>query len=575
MRFQPIYDIAEVCARKGIENAVLCPGSRCAPLTLAFTRHGKITSRTFSDERSAGFIALGIAQDSKLPVAVVCTSGTAAYNLAPSIAEAFFSETPMIVITADRPMEWIAQHDGQTIHQNEIFGKHVKKSFQLPQEYDHADSHWVINRIINDAINLSMQEPKGPVHINAPFREPLYPEKDETIIFSEEIRIINERAGETGLSETQEEFIRNSWTKFGKVLIVAGQGPFNQELVATLEKSSEKHNIPVVSDIISNVHINPNNINHSDLFLGQVPESIKKSLQPDLLITFGHSLVSKNLKLFLRKYKPNQHWHIQPGGIATDPFKNTTEVFHSSPASFLKAIENLPTHQGFESQKQKNFQNLWEIENRRVERIANKFFDGEDLSELEVVKHLLENLPQNASLHLANSMSVRYANFLGLNAVQKNVTIFSNRGTSGIDGCTSTAIGHCLSSGKPTILITGDVAFFYDRNAFWHSYPIENFRVLLLNNHGGLIFNMIDGPASLPEASEYFITRQKLNAEFLSKEFGFDYLKIDNRRKVKNAFKDFFIFDGPTKILELESDIDVNRAIFDKLKKTIKDSYES
>jgi 2-succinyl-5-enolpyruvyl-6-hydroxy-3-cyclohexene-1-carboxylate synthase len=479
------------------------------------------------------------------------------------------------VITADRPMEWIAQHDGQTIYQNEIFGKHVKKSFQLPQDYDHADSNWAINRIINDAINLSMQEPRGPVHVNAPFREPLYPEKDEIISFSEEIRIINERAGETTLSKTQEEFIRSSWPKCSKVLIVAGQGSFNQELGATLEKVSAAHNIPVVSDIISNVHINPNNINHSDLFLGQAPESIKKSLQPDLLITFGHSLVSKNLKLFLRKYKPNQHWHIQPAGIATDPLKNISEVFHCSLASFLTVIETLETHQDFESQKQKNFQNLWEIENRRVERVANNFFESEDLSELEVVKHLLKNLPQNASLHLANSMSVRYANFLGLNAAQKDITVFSNRGTSGIDGCTSTALGHALSSGKPTILITGDVAFFYDRNAFWHNYPIENFRVLLLNNHGGLIFNMIDGPASLPEAGEYFITRQKLNAEFLSKEFGFDHLKIDNRRKVKNTFKEFLTFDGPTKILEFESDINVNRAIFDKLKKTIKDSYES
>jgi 2-succinyl-5-enolpyruvyl-6-hydroxy-3-cyclohexene-1-carboxylate synthase len=575
MRFQPIYDIAEVCARKGIENAVLCPGSRCAPLTLAFTRNQKITSRTFSDERSAGFIALGIAQDSKSPVAVVCTSGTAAYNLAPSVAEAFFSETPMLVITADRPTEWIAQHDGQTIYQNEIFGKHAKKSFQLPQDYDHADSHWAINRIINDAINLSMQEPKGPVHINAPFREPLYPEKNETISFSPEIRVINEHRGEIQISENQEGFVRSSWAKYSKVLIVVGQGIFDEQLVASLEKISARHSIPVVSDIISNVHGNPNNINHSDLFLGQAPESIKKSLQPDLLITFGHSVVSKNLKLFLRKYNPSEHWHVQPAGIATDPFKNTTEVFQCSPVSFFNALETIPTLQDFESQKQKNFQNLWAIENRRVVRIAKDFFNAQEASELEVVKYLLENLPDNASLHLANSMSVRYANFLGLSAAQKNIATFSNRGTSGIDGCTSTAVGHCLSSRKPTILITGDVAFFYDRNAFWHNYPIENFRVLLLNNHGGLIFNMIDGPASLPEAGEYFITRQKLNAEFLSKEFGFDHLKIDNRRKVKNTFKEFLTFDGPTKILEFESDLNVNRAIFDKLKKTIKDSYES
>src|SRR5687767_8501737 len=135
MRFQAIYDIAEVCAKKGVTDAVLCPGSRCAPLTLAFTRHRDIKPKTFSDERSAGFIALGMAQQKKNPVVVVCTSGTAAYNLAPSVAEAWFSETPLVVLTADRPSEWIGQHDGQTIHQSEIFGKHVKKYFVLPQEY--------------------------------------------------------------------------------------------------------------------------------------------------------------------------------------------------------------------------------------------------------------------------------------------------------------------------------------------------------------------------------------------------------------------------------------------------------
>src|SRR5687767_1579772 len=170
-RLQPIYDIAEICYKKGLSNAVLCPGSRCAPLALAFIRHEKIKSKTFSDERSAGFIALGMAQQSHRPTLLLCTSGTAAYNFSPAVAEAYFNQTPLIVFTADRPSEWIAQHDGQTIYQGELFGKHVKKSFQLPQEYEHADSQWAINRIVNEAINLSMEQPRGPVHINAPFRE--------------------------------------------------------------------------------------------------------------------------------------------------------------------------------------------------------------------------------------------------------------------------------------------------------------------------------------------------------------------------------------------------------------------
>jgi 2-succinyl-5-enolpyruvyl-6-hydroxy-3-cyclohexene-1-carboxylate synthase len=173
-RLQPIYDIAAICARKGLTNAVLCPGSRNAPLVIAFTRHPEIKSRTFSDERSAGFVALGLAQQRKEAVMLVCTSGTAAYNFAPAVAEAYFSHIPLLVFTSDRPAEWITQMDGQAIHQAEIFGKHVKKSFQLPQEYEHRDNQWAINRMVNEAINLAVQEPKGPVHLNVPFRS-LYP----------------------------------------------------------------------------------------------------------------------------------------------------------------------------------------------------------------------------------------------------------------------------------------------------------------------------------------------------------------------------------------------------------------
>jgi 2-succinyl-5-enolpyruvyl-6-hydroxy-3-cyclohexene-1-carboxylate synthase len=158
---------------------------------------------------------------------------------------------------------------------------------------------------------------------------------------------------------------------------------------------------------------------------------------------------------------------------------------------------------------------------------------------------------------------------------KKSVEVFSNRGTSGIDGCTSTAVGHALASKTPTILLTGDMAFFYDRNAFWHNYAIPNLRVVVLNNHGGTIFNMIDGPATLPESGEYFVTRQTLSARKLCEEFGFDYLKIDNRRKVQNTLKDFLDFDGSTKILELESSHNLNKTIFEALKMKIKKSYES
>jgi 2-succinyl-5-enolpyruvyl-6-hydroxy-3-cyclohexene-1-carboxylate synthase len=574
-RLRPIYDIAELCARKGLKHAILSPGSRCAPLTLAFTRHEKIHTKTISDERSAGFIGLGIARQTHSPVILMCTSGTAGYNFTPAVAEAFFSNTPLIVFTADRPAEWIAQQDGQTIHQENIFGRHVKKSFQLPQEYDHPDSQWFINRSINEAINLATQYPQGPVHINVPLREPLYPDHNEPIGFSEEIRVIESIPPPFSMSVETKEQLQKEWSQFNRILIVVGQQEYDDSLLLLVEQVLKKFNLPVVGDILSNVHQLESLIKHGDLFLGQAPAEIKKSLQPDLLITLGGQVISKNLKLFLREYPPTAHWHVQPAGTPPDTFQHLTRIVYTDPIHFFEFLYSLQPARSFESQKQNNYQKMWGAEEHKAERTLNGFFPQPQLGELELVKLILQQLPDRCNLHLANSMSVRYANFIGLGPEQKHVRVFANRGTSGIDGCTSAAVGHSLVSVVPNILITGDMAFFYDRNAFWNNYPVPDFRVVVLNNHGGIIFRMIDGPASLPESNEYFVTHQKLTAKKMCEEFGFDYLKIDNPRKIKNTLKDFFAFEGTTKVLELESTIDHNTTTFENLKQKIKNNYEA
>lgn len=572
-RFQPIYDIAELCVRKNINQAVICPGSRCAPLTLAFTRHPGIETRTFSDERSAGFVGLGLAQQLNHPVLLLCTSGTAAYNFSPAVAEAYFSQTPLIVFTADRPAEWVAQHDGQTIYQGGIFGQHVKKSFQLPQDYEHEDSVWAINRMINEAINLSRQLPRGPVHINAPFREPLYP-KNEKTTYTSDVRVIEGITQKYSPTEEQKTLIQREWNTYHHILAVAGQPDATDGLCAAVQEFTKRHSVPVIGDIISNLHPVESVIRHADVFLGQATEEIKKTLVPDLLITFGKSVISKNVKTFLRKYKPKAHWHIQPAGIPADTFQSITRHMEADPVSFLEFVNTIPRSENFESQKQNNYYKWWEVEERRASRAIGEFFPQEDFAEFELVSEVLNGLPDTCNLHLSNSMSVRYANLIGVAAAKKNVTVYANRGTSGIDGCTSTVIGHALKGNVPNILITGDVAFFYDRNAFWHNYPIPDLRVVLLNNHGGVIFGMIDGPGSLPEADEYFITRQKLNARKLCEEFDFDHLKLDHKRKLKNLLKDFFSFDGRTKILEVETDTLINKILFDNFKQKIKKSYE-
>jgi 2-succinyl-5-enolpyruvyl-6-hydroxy-3-cyclohexene-1-carboxylate synthase len=574
-RFQAIFDIPQLCFKKGLKHIVLCPGSRCAPLTLAFTRHPKLIARTFSDERSAGFIALGMAEQTKSSTVLICTSGTAAYNFSPAVAEAFFNQIPLLVFTADRPAEWIAQHDGQTIYQSEIFGKHVKGFFELPQEYEHSDSQWAINRVVNEAINLSMQEPYGPVHINAPFREPLYPSAGDDVKAGEDIRVIEEVNSNFPLSEGAKQKITEQFSNYNHILVVSGQYDHDDLTIKTLEKFTNVHSVPVAGDIISNLHSIDRSIKHSDLFLGQANDQIKKTLRPDLLITFGRSVISKNLKLYLRKYSPAAHWHIQPSGAVADPFQSVTEIFRASPASFFSFANVLNRKDDFRNQKQVNYRQLWEVEERKAVRTLHEFFPQEEFGELELVNEVLKNLPSDSNLHLANSMSVRYANFIGLEAKQNGISVYANRGTSGIDGCSSTVVGHCLSTDRPNVLITGDIAFFYDRNAFWHNYDVPNLRIVVLNNHGGIIFKMIDGPGTVPESDEYFVTRQNLNASYLCQEFGFNHLKLDNKRKMKNLIKDFFDFDGKTKILELESDSTLNKTVFENFKQKIKNSYEA
>lgn len=575
MRLQPIYDIAEICAQHGVTNSIVCPGSRCAPITLAFARHPDITCRTFSDERSACFVALGIAQQTQSPVSVICTSGSAAYNFAPAIAEAFFQEIPLLIFTADRPAEWIDQWDGQTIRQTNIFGAHVKKSYTLPQEYDHADAVWHIQRIVNEAISLSQEFPKGPVHINVPLREPLYPAKDEKIVFTKIKKIVRVTSPSFELTQGDKATLSKSLSKYTKIVVVGGQQYFHDAQNKSIARFCKNHQAALVGDVISNLHSLPDTVRLVDTFLGQCGDSVKQSLAPELLITFGKSVISKNLKQFIRKYKPVEHWHIQPGGVTADTFQSLTRLIHCSPQNFFESLQTPEKIEAFNTQKKENYARLWHAEESRTRRSIKNYFSEPRFTEFHVLKEILDSLPARCNLHLANSMSVRYANFIGLVEKNKGQHVYSNRGTSGIDGCTSTAVGHALNSEVPNILITGDMAFFYDRNAFWHKYPLQNLHVVVVNNHGGVIFNLIDGPGSLEERDEYFITEQKLTASHLATEFGFDYLKIDSFKKIKTTLKDFFQFEGKTKILEISSDQNTSREIFEQFKNTIKKGYET
>jgi 2-succinyl-5-enolpyruvyl-6-hydroxy-3-cyclohexene-1-carboxylate synthase len=567
MLLKPIINLVDILARKGVNNALISPGSRNAPLTIALVRHPDIITKSISDERSAAFMALGMAQNLHQPVALCCTSGSAAYNYAPAVAEAFFQEIPLIILTADRPKEWIHQHDGQTIYQTDIFGKHVKQSFEIGADYEHPDAVWHIERTINHAVNLAKTEPRGPVHINIPLREPFYPAENEEIIFNGDARIVELLESEKNLSNESWANLMNEFQGFDKILIAGGQQELNSDLAPILNNLQEEFQVVCLGDSISNFGFEA--ISKHDIFLK--PEN--ENLRPELLITFGKSFISKGLKAFLRKNKAVEHWHLQPGDHLIDNFQSLTKIIPMMPLDFFKKLyEDLDFEQfkgGDEEERDGTFLNDWFSQERKAKFYVERFFDNiihqENFNEFYCIKYLMDSLPGNCQLHLANSMSVRYANYVGVEP-KKNIEIFANRGTSGIDGCVSTAVGQALSTDKLVFLLVGDVAFFYDRNGLWNQYLPNNLRIILLNNHGGGIFRMIDGPSKQPELNDYFETIQSQNAERTAADAGMDYFIVKNVEDLEKYSIEFLSSQGKSKIIEIETDSINNTEIFKKFK---------
>lgn len=564
-RFDTIFDVAEICHRKGVTHAILCPGSRCAPLTIAFSRHPGIKTFSIPDERSAGFIALGIAQQTKAPVVIICTSGTATFNFGPSVAEAFFQEIPLLIFTADRPAEWVGQQDGQTIFQTALYGRHVKGSYEtLPDTAEGYDEH--VNRIVNEGINKAVTGIPGPIHINFPFSEPLYPENTPK---PRDVRTIEAPALTQELTtEIISQLIAN-WNDSEKILLMGGQHDHNDTLVHLVSRFAEKYQLPVVSDITGNLHACINLIGKSDLFLAGLADKETEELRPDLLITFGKSILSKSMKLFLRKHKSKYHWHIREEGPVADTFRSLTRHITMNPVTFFETF-----HSKFKESGSDAFLNSWLKHEGHAKTETDRLRLEKRLSEPGAVSLLLQQLPEICVLHLANSMSVRYANYVGLES-HDMVEVYSNRGTSGIDGCTSTALGHALSDNRLHILITGDLAFFYDRNAFWHNYPAKNLRILLINNHGGLIFDVIDGPSSVPEKDEYFVTHQALDAQSLCSEFGLIYMKATTHEELNKALPRFLNKETGTAVLEINALPEHTRTALNELKLKIRQNHAS
>ena len=497
-----ILQLVALLIEHGVSNIVLCPGSRNAPIVHTLANHSFFKCHSVTDERSAAFFALGLALHGGKPAAICCTSGTALLNIHPAVAEAFYQKVPLVVISSDRPEAWIGQMDGQTLPQPGIFKSLVKRSVTLPEIHNEQDE-WYCNRLINEALLELNHHGKGPVHINVPISEPLFQFNTEAL---PKVRVINRYQGLNIYDRKYDDLIERL-NSYNKRMMIAGQMSLIYLFEKKICKLLYKH-FTWFSEHIGNKIVPGLPIKNFDTILLASSDEDKERLRPELVITYGGHVVSKRLKEYLRRYKPKEHWHVSLDGEVADLFGCLTTVIEMDPFEFLEKIAFMLEN------KQVEYPKSWEYLSKRI---AEPEFD---YSAMRAVGDLIHSLPAESALHLGNSSAVRYAQMFNL---PDSVAVCCNRGTSGIEGSMSTAIGYASASMKPNFLVIGDLSFFYDMNSLWNDNIHGNLRILLLNNGGGEIFQSIAGLKMNGRTRRYVCATHNTTAEGWAKERGFIY----------------------------------------------------
>ena len=553
------------CIELGITDVVISPGSRNIPLAIGFASNNHFNCFSIVDERSAGFFALGISQQKNKPTIVLCTSGSALLNYSPAVSESFYNEIPLIIISADRPDYKINIGDGQTINQNNVFGSNVLFSKSLLQDVNHGTDSILAsnkqnlikknrldnksikkvqsyNQILNEEIILesfskSIQF-KKPVHINIPLEEPLYDFIDVPSIS------LSRKIIKPEIDKSNTYNLKNLLDKYSRVLILFGSLNPDSLSKSTISKLSKFNKIVVLKESTSNLD-DVSFFGNIDQIIAPIEVSINKesifnNLKPDIIITMGGMVISKKIKQFLRNYSPKKHYHVGVN-IAKDTFFKDVEHLKLDPDLFFKQTLNNNINSSYNS--------VWmELSNKRKE-LHKKYINNIPFSDLLVFSILSSRISSEYHIQVANSSPIRYLQLFDMN----NYTMYSNRGTSGIDGSTSTAVGYSVFNKNPTLLITGDLSFFYDTNGLWNDYINSDFRIIIINNKGGGIFRILPGYKDDSIFSKFIETTHNLNAKYLAKMHGFIYQKKTTKITLKIALKSFFKKSNKPKILEVET----------------------
>ncbi|GGH02153.1 2-succinyl-5-enolpyruvyl-6-hydroxy-3-cyclohexene-1-carboxylate synthase [Polaribacter pacificus] len=538
--------VVSACHQYGLTNVVISPGSRNAPLTVGFVNHPEIKTYSIVDERSAGFVALGMAQQTQKPVAVVCSSGSALLNYYPAIAEAFYSNIPLVIISADRPKKMIDIGDGQTIRQENVYENHCLFSANLESQEDPiAKNAGLVLQALQTAT-----EKKGPVHINVPFDEPLYETVDQLTDFSlgqfKESFSADFSAAKKPILYKELSAIWNSATK--KMILIGVQFP-DKALQKIINHFAEDPSVIILTETTSNVH-NSRHISAIDKLIFPLNEDQFKAFAPEVLLTFGGMVVSKKIKQLLRACKPIHHWHVDMFK-EMDTFFCLSEYLQEKPVTFLNELSKL-TRSGTSE-----YQSIWLAQKKLRSEKHQSYLAKIPYSDLKVFEKVLASIPNNVQLQVGNSSIIRYAQLFDMNPTH---TVFCNRGTSGIDGSTSTAIGAAMQVDKPTVFISGDLSFFYDSNALWNSQIPTDFRLVIINNAGGGIFRFLPGPKTT-NAMDYFETPHQLTAEPLCAMHGLGYHSVSNLEGLTSVLTSFYKASSKPQVLEIFTDKLVNETV--------------
>ena len=520
------HRIADLLVSRGVRYAVVSPGSRNAPLLIALSREERINKVVVVDERSAGFVALGISGATQRPVAVVCTSGTAVLNLAPAIAEAYYQQCPLLVITADRPQAWIDQNDSQTMRQNGVFANFVKKSYSLASVIESDEQSWYVNRILNEAYFEATSGTCRPVHINIHIGEPIY-----SLCEAEDsgFRPIDRAESSETLATSRAKSLAEQIAHSQRVMVVCGFMHTDERLETLLRAMAQRENVVVLAEHLAQIE-GERIINCIDAALSAIPSDRSTDFAPDLLIYVGGAPVSRLMKQYLRTYAAHaEQWRVGLDENIIDTMQGITMQLHTGATQFFEDILAL-NHEICRSDYSAKWMHLLHqgLESTR------DFASRQPWSDFKAMDIIMQSLNDDVTLHLSNGLTVRYAQLFER---VSGVAYLCNRGVSGIDGCTSTALGASLVSEKPVLLITGDMSFAYDVNGLASQYNSSRLKIVVICNDGGGIFRFIKGPSALPELEQYFEVKRHIDVAKYAAAFGFDYFEAASEEALSQNLK--------------------------------------